>query len=281
MVRRRIRGGHKLLGAARVLGLLDCLVEYPVGKGVSLGVPLWRGDNDWDEQDIDDYEAGLFQFLAGAVRKWDGGLTLIDCGADIGIFSAKLLALCPDIQKVIAFEPNAEVFPILRENLSRLPIPAEARAEAVGDSSGRARLERPEYDPSDHARFAVPDVLGDVPILRIDDLDLPMSGGLVLKVDVEGGELGVLTGARRTLERADRFAVTLEAHPEVTNRTCVDPLELVRFLQGLRPCQAYVSERPEIEVETGRSFRGLVPDERVYNLVVLSGAARSCRSWER
>ena len=80
--------------------------------------------------------------------------------------------------------------------------PARARPivrhAAVADFAGRGRMDSPDWDPSDHARYLVPADDGDVDVLRVDDLPVEPGAPVVLKIDVEGGELAVLRGARET-----------------------------------------------------------------------------------
>jgi len=59
MIRWKIRGGHRLVRALGQLGLLDVVAEYQLGRGVSLGVPLFRADTCWDQRDVEEYERQL------------------------------------------------------------------------------------------------------------------------------------------------------------------------------------------------------------------------------
>jgi hypothetical protein len=111
---------------------------------------------------------------------------------------------------------------------------------------------------------------GDFPVTTIDRQALPRGGTVVLKIDVEGGEFEVVRGARETLAGADRFAVTLEAHPEAVRRSGVDPLRIVAWLAAIRPCDARVLERPELALDVARPFFDQAPPTRVYNLLVTS-----------
>jgi FkbM family methyltransferase len=61
--------------------------------------------------------------------------TLIDCGADIGTFSV-LASFNSKIGRIIAFEPNADVTDVLRENLSRLLLASEVIGKAVSNFVG-------------------------------------------------------------------------------------------------------------------------------------------------
>jgi FkbM family methyltransferase len=142
--------------------------------------------------------------------------------------------------RIIAFEPNADVTDILRDNLSRLPLASEVIGKAVSNFVGRGFLERPFYDPNDHARFLQP---GDGPIsvTKIDALNI--RGDIAIKIDIEGGELEALQGAKGTIVAARRWVIAFEAHPMVSKRIGRDPIECLRFLASLRPFRFWSPKR--------------------------------------
>ena len=182
-----------------------------------------------------------------------------------------MAARLPQIAHVIAIEPDPAAFEILETNIARLPIPGEARLAAVGETPGHGRLEHPETDDSAHAQFIVTDGNGPIEILRIDDINLPRDGTLLLKLDVEGAELAALEGARQTLSEVSDFVVAIEAHSQVAARTGIDPIECLRFLESIRPCQFSIAERPEAALSTARGFFEQV-EEGIYNVVCSAGA---------
>lgn len=265
-----VRGGDRLIELARSRGWLACSVRYSLSPSVTLDVPLWRKDNCWDRQDLLAYEAPVFEILVPQLHRWPRPALLIDVGADIGTFSIKLAASPGLVERIVAFEPNAEAFGVLASNLERLPVPATVYNTAVADFAGRGRLQAPQYDQSAHAWFLVADSSGDTPVQPIDQLGLGPGLGVVLKLDLEGGELAALRGATTTLSRAERFLALVEAHPKVARRTGVDPMENARFLRTIRPCRIVVAERPEVEVDTDRPFFEVFPPNRVYNMVACS-----------
>jgi FkbM family methyltransferase len=242
MIRARVRGGYALISLAGRLGMLDVIAQYPLGENISFGVPLYRADNAWDLLDIQSYEADLIGAFCKAIAPMHE-VTLFDCGADIGTFSAVTFSRAPRIARIIAFEPNPEVFDLLRENLAGLPLSSEAVHKAVSNFEGQGRLERPNYDASDHARFLVP---GDGPLVvtTIDSFGI-RGGDVAIKVDVEGGELEVLKGAAETIASARECVVTVEANAQVARRIKKDPVECLRFLESVRPFRFIVAETGE------------------------------------
>lgn len=268
--RKRYRGGHRILETALHVGLLNASVLHQITDCISFEIPLNRKDNWWDESDLFSYERAVFERLAGVTKFLPAPVTLIDCGADIGLFSALCVARCPEIRQVHAFEPNWEAHRWLGPNLRRLPIPAAAHLAAVGDSLGKGTLSSPDYDSSEHAKYVAPSLVGEISITTIDALGLDTSGGLILKADVEGSELNVLRGARSTIARAPKVAVVLEAHPLVVQRTRVDPIECLRFLQSVRTFDFQIAELPNAQLRTDRPFFEQAAPVRVYNVLGLT-----------
>jgi FkbM family methyltransferase len=266
LISHRIRGGYRLMETAFRRGWLNVVVRYPLADGVALDVPLYRRENLWSERDVREYETLPISLVVEILRRHPEPVTLIDCGADIGLVSLRLAAQYPNLARVIAFEPNHEAFPILKANLERLPFATESHEAAVSDFSGRSELRSPRPGTTGCARFIVPAPDGDIAVMRVDDLGIDPRHGLLLKIDVEGSELGVLRGTVRTLSAAPWFVVLFEAHPEVVRRTGIDPMECVSLLRSLGACRFQVAEAPEIRLEEGRPFFEQIP-EQICNIV--------------
>jgi len=268
LIRRGVRGPGLWLRLAHRLGLLNCVATYRFEHDVDIDVPLSRWENLWDAGEVRDYEIDLFDELAPLLREQAAIATLIDCGADIGLFPLLLAARGTRCQRVIAFEPNPEPLAVLRTNILRLDPNNQVLSQAVADFSGRGRLVSPAYDASAHACHLVPDEAGPIDVTTLDALNLP-PGDLVLKVDVEGGELEVIRGGLATLRRASRLTVVLEAHPRVAERTGIDPLEAVRQIAELRQVTVTVAEHPAEPVKLAQSFFQQFP-QTIANLIVTS-----------
>ncbi|MEL6388065.1 MAG: FkbM family methyltransferase [Pseudomonadota bacterium] len=152
--------------------------------------------------------------LAAVRQHLRPGSVIVDVGAHVGVFSRRFAALAPDCT-VVAFEPQSlprAVFSMVgffrnKRNILVMPL-------ALGADAGLIELSIPikrkgavgiglahvgdDADLKD--RFDVRKEL--VAIARLDDVLARMDLGPVslIKIDVEGGELGVLRGATQTLE---------------------------------------------------------------------------------
>ena len=270
LIRNSIPGGYKLLVIARKLRLLDVLYRHKLNDRVSVDIPLYSPDDAMDQKEIDTYETDLIDTVSDCINRMSGPVVLVDCGANIGLISARLVAACPNIARVEAIEPNPHIFNVLEDNVKRLPIESKVHLAAVGSQSGMGRLVRPEYDPSDHARFMQPDPEGQVEIVRIDDLGIQANQLLAIKVDVEGNELDVFEGAAQTLAQARQFCLVFEAHPRLISRTKIDPSRVMQLINSIRPCRFFVCEQPGLIIDPSVDCFSQITPDRVYNIFCYS-----------
>ena len=259
--RHHVRGAHRMLLVwQRMQG--DCLVLYPLSPTVNAAVPINRMENAWELQDILAYEQDLIRTCCAALAPCRD-VTLFDCGADIGLFTALLCSRCDRIGRVLAFEPNRRVEQVLRHNLAQFPR-SEVHMAAVSNFTGHGKLLAPAYDLGDHARFLAPAERG-VSVITLDSLGL-FGGDVLLKIDVEGEELPVLEGARETIRHARQCVLALEAHPLVCRRTGIAPNACLAYLSSLRRFRFTIAE-------TGRQVSPedeILDRTRVLNLVAVS-----------
>ena len=259
---KNVRGSGYLLSAC-----LPCWrterARYALSSGVTLEVPIGTSEHCWDMTDVEAYEHELVSAFCCAIGSMSE-VTLFDCGADIGLFSAVVCSRCAWVSRVLAFEPNLAVRDTFERNIACLP-GGEPYEAAVGESAGFGRLERPHYAPwSDHASYVVPAETG-FPVLPLDSFGI-FGGNIAIKIDVEGGELGVIRGAIETIRTAAQCVLTLEVHPQVCARSGVRPGACMTQLESIRPFRFLVTE-------TGhwiKSSDAVIQQGRVLNLLCIA-----------
>jgi FkbM family methyltransferase len=228
-----------------------------------------------DGIDVARYEDNFIRSLADRLTQLPAPITLIDGGADFGLFSLKLCSICPSIQRILAFEPNSDGYSYLKFNLDRLPFLAEAIPRALADFQGNGILEIPSSDIDidlrilDYAaQYLKRSPEGNISVTTIDSLAISPSESLILKLDIEGGELAALRGAARTVQTASNIVLTLEAHPLVTRRTGVDPIEYLRLLASWRTF-TFVAAESGMSLDTKRPVFDQHPRE-IHNIIAIS-----------
>jgi FkbM family methyltransferase len=171
----------------------------------------------------------------------------VDVGAHVGLYT--VAAARHGKGRVLAFEPNPSACAQLEANVALngcanvLVVP-----KAVGDAPGRAHLHVPRTpDPSFSSlaagRFAEGEPI-DVVVTTVDsEIEAAGLQPSVIKIDVEGGELAVVGGMERTLER-HRPVLLVEVSEESAR-------ELARRLDG------YSGFRVGRRLEPLESGRGL------------------------
>jgi FkbM family methyltransferase len=131
-----------------------------------------------------------------------GGKTVVDIGANRGEFSMAAAAMDPSA-RIIAFEPNPEIAAILKRDLAHNCITnVEVRECGLSDCAEVLTLHVP-FVNSGSASFGGFEsegfVIKDIPV-RVGDEELRGSEPQLIKIDVEGFELRVLRGLRKTIE---------------------------------------------------------------------------------
>jgi FkbM family methyltransferase len=136
-------------------------------------------------------------------RVLEASSVCVDVGASSGALLQQMCALAPD-GKHHAFEPLPSMAAALRDRFPAVEVHAVALADTNGESEFVHVVSNPAYSGLRVRRYDRPNeqlAKITVPTRRLDDVlppDLPVS---FIKVDVEGGEYGVLAGGIETLTR--------------------------------------------------------------------------------
>jgi len=131
------------------------------------------------------------------------GLIGIDVGAHAGDMLGPMVEAAPD-DRHIAIEPIPSLAAELRKNFPTVSVHELALAAAAGaDVSFHHVTSNPGYSGLRERRYDRENEtveLTTVRTARLDDLVPEDAHVAMIKIDVEGGELGVLQGATKTLE---------------------------------------------------------------------------------
>ena len=181
------------------------------------------------------YHYGIFDKIVPEViwRLLDHGDTAIDIGANIGQNCSLMSAKVGRAGRVLAFEPHPEIFAELKKNCTQAHQSRWASIQfeniALGEITGEATLITNEEfftnrgSATLHAKGEQQPGIN-VAVRQLDEFLNFKSIAHVCKIDVEGHELGVLQGAKKSFERkAIRDIIFEDFNPQ--------PSPVVKFLE--------------------------------------------------
>jgi len=162
------------------------------------------------------------------------GMTVVDVGANIGIYTRFFAQVLGSTGCVHAFEPDQLNFSRLTDAVHGLGNVVVNRA-AVGERSGTTTLFLSDQFNVDHRTF---DSGGgrvgiSVKQVALDDYFPTASRIDVIKVDVQGFELQVLQGARRLMTDNARLTILTEFWPYGLAQASSRPRDVIDFAHGL------------------------------------------------
>ena len=189
----------------------------------------------------DDYEAAFVAWLGEQIKP---GMTVVDVGANLGLFTVLTGALVGRTGRVVAYEPNPVLVPWLQRNVSlnwmadRVEVVAKAAHREAGTRT--LRVPRRFMGGGSIEMHAWPTV-GPIETddYEVECVPVAVEGFVdLLKVDVEGGEAAVLEGLRPMLDERRIGAMALEHRIDlmddaITAQAC-DALATLRDVYGAR-----------------------------------------------
>jgi FkbM family methyltransferase len=164
------------------------------------------------------------------------GMTIMDIGANVGLFTLVAAARVGATGRVYALEPTPELVAHVRVNLELNGLKnVNVHEVAVSDTTGRAILHFAEPDdPGENSIInAVPGARSlEVPTVTLDDYVARhgISQVDVIKMDIEGAEMPALRGARDLLSDHDSPVLVLECHPKTLAFTGQSPDDMLSLL---------------------------------------------------
>jgi FkbM family methyltransferase len=158
---------------------------------------------DWSSRYFGAYAIEELELLADIVADNSDSFVAIDIGANVGNHTL-FLGLQSKASKIIAFEPNPGAMRLLAKKISSNPrVIIHPIQMGLSDRSGQLLLSLPDHNNLGVASLEknVGSRSVTVDVCRGDDVDeIKYSPNVtVIKVDVEGHELQVLSGLQKTL----------------------------------------------------------------------------------
>jgi|GEM_PF-2369345 len=172
-------------------------------------------------------------------RACSAGATVVDVGANIGLYSVVAAQRIGASGRVYAFEPVPENIAFLRKNLelNRVTDRVAVQEMAVGEADGELEIFLSDRQIGTHSAAKAP-VGGStsvkVPMRSVDAFvaNIRISRIDVVKVDVEGYDGQVLQGALQTL-RQHKPVLFIEYSPSLLEACGQNPDEFVALMGGI------------------------------------------------
>lgn len=161
-------------------------------------------------------------------------MTVVDAGANIGIYSRYLAQLVGPSGKVHSFEPSPENFSRLRaatqgdRNIICNPMALSAQAGQLPLYLSRdANVDHRLYPTPGESRAAIP-----VSCIALDDYFPDGTVVDFIKADIQGFEMAALRGASRLMKQSRRLKLLFEFWPYGLRMAGEEPLALIELLSG-------------------------------------------------
>lgn len=168
---------------------------------------------------IGKYERETVPVFRRCVQNLAASEAVLDIGANVGFYVLQAAALRRRAAgRVYAFEPNPQARALLQENIQLSGLAnVTTLAQGVAEHSGTLpiHIDRENSTASSLRQFDSRNLneILEITVASVDDFlaeQASVRAGLIL-VDIEGGELPALAGARRTLERDQPYVIYEEA----------------------------------------------------------------------
>lgn len=194
--------------------------------------------DDWIQQNLfflNEYEPRELYFVKNTIKEGD---VFVDIGANIGLYTLYASKLVGEKGKVIAFEPFADNFNHLRQNVS-LNYHKNIVLENLAISQKKEKIPI-AYHVKEANKGMVSSYLNEFSYKAFVDsisLDLyfhenPITRLDFIKIDIEGGEYPALLGMRETLNKYGP-TILIEINKEILLTTPYTEKCIVQYLQEL------------------------------------------------
>jgi FkbM family methyltransferase len=166
------------------------------------------------------------------------GMTFLDVGANIGLYTALALPRIGSTGRVVALEPDRESFEYLRKTVNANHTDnVTCVRKAAADYSGVMKLFISETNRGDNRLYDNELSTGsyDVEVTTLDLLlkELEINAVDLVKIDVQGFEGRVLRGMRETIARSPNLTILMEFWPHGLQRAGTEPAELIAELKEM------------------------------------------------
>lgn len=182
------------------------------------------------------------------------GMNCIDIGAHVGYFTLLMAGLAGDNGRVLAFEPSTENYNLLVANIKLNDFKnVTAIQKAVSNRAGQAKLYLYELDSGGNTLYGQGSDYTESIAVDMVSIDEFLRGEMcpvdIMKIDVEGGELAVLSGMTKMCRLSDNLKLFIEFNPPLLRQSNTDMTEYWNKLIDLGFKQIYLINESQERLE--------------------------------
>jgi FkbM family methyltransferase len=232
---------HEIPGKYRLYELTKlkchrCLITYTI-TNADFSIP-WDQWCFWHNYGPENYYLDEIIPFTDVLNDQLTRFDFFDLGADVGVVSSLINKHCKELNKIIALEPNPKVFKILKQNLLNISPEHFAFEKAISNFNGSAQFSFHSEQGSDHEGHLINNSKGQTEVTTLDSLikkkNIMPANNIAIKIDVEGQEKAMFSGAHNTIKNAEKVIILLELHPEVLTREMQTPEDLFTEAEKIR-----------------------------------------------
>ena len=215
----------RLLKIKQAGKLRRCGMDFILPSG-DFGVTL-------EAESTGEYEPVTTKLLESLLEQ---GMTFVDVGAHVGLFTVPSAKWVGEAGRVVAFEPHPDNYKMLVGNIARNSFSdgIEANQSAVSDEHKTVHLHMSTFNTGDHQLFHQGGRSTiKVPCTTLDDYFEVGASVDVIKMDVQGAEAAAFRGMRRVLQDNQNIKVIWELSPAQLEDAGSSAKEILGWLEEL------------------------------------------------
>ncbi len=215
----------RLLKLKQVGKIHRCGLDFTLPSG-DFGVTL-------EAESTGEYEPVTTKLLESLLCE---GMTFVDIGAHVGLFTLPAVKWVGHSGRVIAFEPHPGNYEMLKKNIeaNQYATRIESNQFAVSDVTGQVHLHMSTFNTGDHQLFHKGGRnTVEVSCTTLDDYLAVGEKVDVIKMDVQGAEAAAFRGMRRVLEDNKSIKIIWELSPTQLQDAGSSTDEILEWLSSL------------------------------------------------
>jgi FkbM family methyltransferase len=213
-----------------------------------------------------DYEPVTTQMVESMLEE---GMTFIDIGAHVGLFTLPAKKWVGKSGRVVAFEPHPDNFAMLTRNANENNLTAELVNAAVSDVTGEVQLHTSTFNSGDHQIYHSNGRKGvEVSCIKLDDFLQEGEKVDLIKMDVQGAEAAAFHGMERVLKENQKIKIIWELSPSQLQNAGADAASLLAWLKALGfVCTMIDDVSGDVQVVTTEELMNLCPHDSYMNIL--------------